>query len=260
MGGSPGTGLCLDRMKSAQARREAYVGPWLPDPVLAGSALAPPPSATLADDLSFALLLTLERPSPLERAAFLLHDVFDMDFREIADALERSETSCRQLASRARSRVRRERPRFRPSREECERLSSAFARAAASRDTAALACLLAEHVVLLSDGGGRVPAALRPVAGRDRVARLVAGLAAKVTVSDIRVSPARVNGLPGFVFSDTSGRSPSRSEQAARSRGSTSSGIPRSCGTCPAEDPETRGHGACRRPPSRGAPPRVTPS
>jgi RNA polymerase sigma-70 factor (ECF subfamily) len=197
--------LCLDRMKSARARREAYVGPWLPEPILEGSPLAPAPTATFAEDLSFALLLTLERLSPLERAAFLLHDVFDMGFSEIAEVLERSETSCRQLAARARAHVRLKRPRFRPSKEECERIASAFARAALSGDTAALAHLLAEHVTFLSDGGGRVPAALRPVVGRDKVARLVAGLAAKAPLPDIQVSPARVNGLAGFVFVDASG-------------------------------------------------------
>jgi RNA polymerase sigma-70 factor (ECF subfamily) len=200
--------LCLDRMKSAQSRRETYVGPWLPEPVVGNSPFAQAsPANALADDLSFALLLTLERLSPLERAAFLLHDVFDMDFQEIAAVLERSEASCRQLATRARQHVRSERPRFRASKEECERLTSAFARAAQSGDPAALTDLLTQDVLFLSDGGGRVPAAIRPISGRDNVTRLILGLTAKFNtfLPELRASPALVNGLAGLVFYDTSG-------------------------------------------------------
>ena len=112
--------LCLDRMKSAQARREEYVGTWLPEPMLAA------PAQSIAEDLSVALLLTLERLSPLERAAFLLHDVFDMDYADVAGALDRSEAACRQLAARAREHVRDERPRFETTDETRERFASAF--------------------------------------------------------------------------------------------------------------------------------------
>ncbi len=201
--------LCLDRLKSAQARRETYVGPWLPEPVVGASpfSFAPTPSPdALADDLSFALLLTLERLSPLERAAFLLHDVFDMDFQAIAEVLERSEVACRQLAARARQHVRSERPRFRPSKQVCERLTAAIASAAQSGDATALTELLAEDALFVSDGGGRVPAALRPVTGRDHVVRLIIGLTAKLgTIAGIRVNPTLVNGLPGYVVYDSSG-------------------------------------------------------
>ena len=194
--------LCLDRAKSAQARRETYVGPWLPDPVVEN------PSATesLSEDLSVALLLTLERLSPLERAAFLLHDVFDVDFGEVARTLDRSEESCRQLAARARAHVKEGKPRYRASREESERLAAAFAEAAASGDAAGIARLLAEDAMLISDAGGRAPAALRPIFGSDRITRLLLGLRAKGTVPPgTRVVPAWINALPGFIFFGDSG-------------------------------------------------------
>jgi RNA polymerase sigma-70 factor, ECF subfamily len=200
--------LCLDRLKSAQARRETYVGPWLPEPIVAPSSLSPDPTAsTLAEDLSFALLLTLERLSPLERAAFLLHDVFDMNFLDIAGVLERSEASCRQLAARARQHVRSERPRFHPSKQDRERLTSAFKQAVQNGDAAELTEMLAEDIFLISDGGGRVPAALRPILGRDNVVRMILGLAAKFRqhLPELQSTPATVNGLAGFVFHDSSG-------------------------------------------------------
>ncbi len=199
--------LCLDRLKSAQARREVYVGPWLPEPVL-GEAFTSPDQdpASLAEDLSFALLLTLERLSPLERASFLLHDVFDMTFEEIAGILDRSEASCRQLASRARDHVRSDRPRFRPSPEERERLINAFLSAAQSGDPQVLARLLAEDAVLLSDGGGRVPAALNPIHGREDISRLIVGLSEKLKVhAELRTAPGLVNGLPGLLLFDSNG-------------------------------------------------------
>jgi RNA polymerase sigma-70 factor (ECF subfamily) len=120
------TRLCLDQLKSARARREEYVGQWLPEPVLDGAQLAAGSASEYADDLSVALLLALERLSPLERAAFLLHDVFDLGFEEVAEALGRDPAACRQLASRARSHVREEKPRFKPSAEEEQRVFAAF--------------------------------------------------------------------------------------------------------------------------------------
>ncbi len=140
--------LCLDRMKSAVARREQYVGTWLPEPVVAE------PAASLADDLSVALLLTLERLTPLERAAFLLHDVFDLDYSAVADALDRSEAACRQLASRAREHVRDGDLRYEASRAETDRLAEAFVVAAATGDADALARMLETDAVLYSDGVG----------------------------------------------------------------------------------------------------------
>jgi RNA polymerase sigma-70 factor, ECF subfamily len=194
------TRLCLDQLKSARARHENYVGPWLPEPVLDCAALAAESAGDYAQDLSLALMLTLERLSPLERAAFLLHDVFDMSFEEVAGALGRGAATCRQLAARARSNVRASRPRFRPSQEECGRLATAFGAAVQSGDTAALAGLLAEDVVYYSDAGGKAPAALRPIVGRDRVVRLMKGLSTKGLASISAIRPAQINGLPGFIF------------------------------------------------------------
>lgn len=198
------TRLCLDRVKSAQMRRERYVGTWLPEPVADPSALAPQAAATeLAADLSVALLLTLERMSPLERAAFLLHDVFDADFDEVARVLDRSPAACRQLAARAREHLRTDRPRFAPPPEAQQRLLQAFGRAARTGDVEALSRLLAEDAICYSDGGGKVPAALQPIRGRDRIARFFGGLAGKSPVPpETQVRVAVLNGLPAFILSN----------------------------------------------------------
>jgi RNA polymerase sigma-70 factor (ECF subfamily) len=198
------TRLCLDRLKSAQAQREVYVGPWLPEPIVDDDALAQPgPDAAseFASDLSYAFMLALERLSPLERAAFLLHDVFDAEFTEVAAALGRSEAACRQLASRARTRIREARPRFEVSSEDCERLATAFLQAARSGDADGLKQLLADDARLLSDGGGRVAAAGIPLLGRERVIKFLVGISRKYPPpADARARFARINGLPGFVI------------------------------------------------------------
>ena len=183
--------LCLDRMKSAAVRRETYPGTWLPEPLVA------PPSAPLADDLSVALLLTLERLSPLERAAFLLHDVFDMDYSAIAETLDRSEAACRQLAARAREHVRDGRPRFTASEESCAKLAAAFQAAVVVGDLEAIAQLLAEDAVFYSDGGGKRLAALNPIYGKAKIVRFFVGTAKKGATFELE--PARINGLPGFL-------------------------------------------------------------
>src|SRR6516162_2956032 len=144
------TRLCLDRMKSARARREVYVGQWLPEPVV-DEALDTDAAGDLAHDLSVALMLVLERLSPLERASFLLHDVFGLDFTDVGRALGRGEAACRQLAARARAHIEEGRPRFAASREEGDRLAAAFVAAAQSGDTAMLTKLLAHDAVLYSD-------------------------------------------------------------------------------------------------------------
>ena len=199
--------LALDRLKSARVKREVYVGPWLPDPILNSEQLGPPGDARseLASDLTVALLLALERLSPLERAAFILHDVFDTGWPEVAAALERSEATCRQLASRARVHVKNERPRFRPSTEECDRMLTAFGTAVATGDMRALSALLSEQAVFTADGGGVVKSALRPILGRDRVARMLLGLQHKALAQGETYSfeAAWLNGLPGFVLRGT---------------------------------------------------------
>jgi len=191
------TRLCLDRLKSAKAQREVYVGPWLPEPVCDAEGLSPDAATELADDLSFALLLALDRLSPMERAAFLLHDVFDTPFAEIAAMLDRTEASCRQLATRARRAVRDERPPPSATPDNHARLLMAFGEAVTSGNVAGLAKLLRDDAVAITDGGGRKFAARNPIMGADKVARFFIGLAAKNAGHDVRIEPAVINGAYG---------------------------------------------------------------
>ena len=194
------TRLCLDRLKSARAQREVYVGPWLPEPVFDAEGLSADAATELADDLSFALLLALDRLSPLERAAFLLHDVFDTPFPEIAAMLDRTEASCRQLASRARRAVRHDRPAPAKAPDNHARLLQAFSDAVASGNVRQLAELLREDAVALTDGGGRKFAARNPIIGADKVARFFIGLAGKIAGQDVRIQPAVINGAVGALL------------------------------------------------------------
>jgi RNA polymerase sigma-70 factor (ECF subfamily) len=205
------TRICLDMLTSARARREEYVGPWLPEPVFDTAALAPDSRTELAEDLSIALLLILDRLSPLERAAFLLHDVFDFAFSEVATALERSEAACRQLATRARAHVRAGRPRgatLPPASSgginaKHARLLSAFAAATQSGDVNALMQLLASDARVVTDGGGKVRAALNVIDGADRVAQFLVGVTRKHEDAwwreDFRMRLGTVNGLPALI-------------------------------------------------------------
>ncbi|MDQ0465161.1 RNA polymerase sigma-70 factor (ECF subfamily) [Caulobacter ginsengisoli] len=198
------TRLCLDRLKAARARREVYVGEWLPEPVLDAEALAPD-ETDLDAELSVAFLLTLERLSPLERAAFLLHDVFDRPFSEVAAALDRSEAACRQLAARARTHVRQDRPQgrlgARPDPEAERRLTEAFMTAALTGDADGLKAILTQDVVMHADGGGVVSANLNPIFGVEKAIRLIEGVLRKFPPPE-GVTPrlARVNGMPGIVL------------------------------------------------------------
>jgi len=194
------TRLCLDRLKSAKAQREIYVGPWLPEPVFDAEGLSADAATELADDLSFALLLALDRLSPMERAAFLLHDVFDTPFSEIAAMLDRTEASCRQLASRARRAVRDNRPAPVATPDSHARLLQAFSDAVASGDVRQLAELLREDAVAITDGGGRKFAARNPIIGADKVARFFIGLAGKTAGHDVRIAPAVINGAVGALL------------------------------------------------------------
>ena len=207
------TRICLDVLKSARARREEYVGPWLPDPVTDTAALAPDAQTEIAEDLSVALLLALDRLSPLERAAFLLHDVFDYSFTQVADTLGRNEAACRQLASRARTRVREARPaRPLPVRASGSpidakhaELVSAFLDASKSGDLATLTSLLASDVRLIPDSGGKVPAAMNVLAGADRVAAFLAGAVRKGWTADLTARLGTINGLPGLIIDGPDG-------------------------------------------------------
>lgn len=205
------TRICLDMLTSARARHEEYVGPWLPEPVEDTAALAPDSHTELAEDLSFALLLTLDRLSPLERAAFLLHDVFDFSFSEVATAVERSDAACRQLAARARSHVRAARPRgaTTPAGRSGEidakhmQLMTAFMAATQSGDLKGLTQMLASDVRVVTDGGGKVRAALDVIDGADRAARFLVEVTrprpGQWWRPDFTVRFATINGLPGII-------------------------------------------------------------
>jgi RNA polymerase sigma-70 factor, ECF subfamily len=207
------TRICLDVLKSARARREEYVGPWLPEPVTDTAALAPDAQTEIAEDLSVALLLALEKLSPLERAAFLLHDVFDYSFTQVADTLGRNEAACRQLASRARTRVREARPAApvstRPSGSPIDakhaELVSAFLDASKSGNLEVLTSLLASDVRLVPDSGGKVPAAMNIITGADRVAAFLAGAVRKGWTADLTARLGTINGLPGLIISGPNG-------------------------------------------------------
>jgi RNA polymerase sigma-70 factor (ECF subfamily) len=197
------TRLCLDRLRAARSRREPYVGPWLPEPLVEDLADDP---LERAEDVSVAFLLALQRLSPLERAVFLLHDVFDEDYAAVARALSREEAACRQLLSRARAHLRDARPRFAVTQDAAAKLAAAFLDAAARNDPAALAALLAEDCVLITDGGGKRRAALRPLVGREDVLALLRGLAWRQGWPPPgAIRPARINGYPGVVLEDNEG-------------------------------------------------------
>jgi len=189
------TRLCLDEMKSARARRETYVGAWLPEPLVETEEDGPE-----EDHLTLTLMMALERLSPLERAAFLLHDVFGVPLGEVAYTLDREATAVRQLAVRARRNVQAARPRFPVEREEGERIARAFFAASTSGDTATLRTLLAENAVLRSDGGGKVLAFINPVTGLDRLLRLYEAVCRKWGEGWAQMlEPAWIDGLPGYV-------------------------------------------------------------
>ncbi|KRC82897.1 RNA polymerase subunit sigma [Sphingomonas sp. Root241] len=191
------TRLCLDQLKSARARRETYVGPWLPEPMV---------EEDDADDVTLPLMLALERLSPLERAAFLLHDVFGLGFDEIAETIGRDPAATRQLASRARTHVRAARPRFDVPKERGLEIAAAFFQASRNGDMAGLRSLLADDVSVYSDGGGKVHAGLRPILGIEDVMKLHGSLARFFAKEMSRVERwGMINGLPGFVTCEADG-------------------------------------------------------
>ena len=192
------TRLCIDRLRVMKAQRETYIGPWLPEPILTDPAAGPEAEAELASDLSMALLIVLERLAPPERAAFLLHEVFDADYGEIAAALGKSEAACRQIVHRARERVREERPRFVTTPAARARLLARFMDAVRIGDPAGLVGLFTEDIKLWSDGGGKAKAALNVIVGADRVTRFLLGIRNKGALGG-EVAPHGVNGELGLV-------------------------------------------------------------
>jgi RNA polymerase sigma-70 factor (ECF subfamily) len=199
------TRLSIDHLRSARVRREQYPGTWLPEPLLADPAPDAAERAETADTLSLALLVVLENLSPVERAVFLLREVFDYGYGEIAEIVDKSEDNCRQLAVRARRHVDARRPRFDPSREQREELARRFFAAVQEGETEPLVELLAADVAFYGDGGGKAPAIGKPVFGRDKVAALLLGFARVAARQGARVEPIEVNGQPGALALDADG-------------------------------------------------------
>jgi RNA polymerase sigma-70 factor, ECF subfamily len=195
------TRLAIDHLRSARVRRETYVGPWLPEPLVTDPDPDPSEQAEIADSLSIAFLAVLESLSPVERAVYLLREVFGYGYDEIAAIVDRTEDNCRQLATRARRHIEANRPRFAVPRERQEELTERFMHAVETGDDDALVAMLAEDAVAYTDGGGKVRAAPRPIAGREQVARFLivsARRGAKLTPFTARA--ATVNGRPGRVL------------------------------------------------------------
>jgi RNA polymerase sigma-70 factor (ECF subfamily) len=196
------TRISIDVLRSARVRREEYVGQWLPEPLLTDPYGDPERSAELADSVSMAALLLLERLSPLERAVFVLREVFGFSFPEVASAVGRSEAACRQLAVRARRHVDAGRPRFEADRSERDKLAARFFDAIREGDVGGLQELLAADVQLVGDSGGKAPALARSIVGAERVARVLASILPWLVRIDVTLEPREVNGQPGTIFRD----------------------------------------------------------
>lgn len=195
---SVATRLCMDQLRSARMRREEYVGPWLPEPLPTGAESDAAEATILDESLSMAFLVLLESLSPVERAVFLLREVFDYDYPEVSRIVGKSEANCRQISHRARQAVAARRPRFEASREQEEHLTQRFVEVCTGGDMEGLLGLLSEDITLWSDGGGRVRAALNPIQGADRVSRFLFGILGKTSPGFV-VRQTSINGRPGIV-------------------------------------------------------------
>ena len=194
------TRLAINQLHSARSQRETYVGPWLPEPLVTENASGPSEHVELAESLSMAFMVMLERLSPIERAVLLLRDVFDFDYAEIAHIVDKSEANCRQLLARAKKHMGAGEPRFDVDRTQADRLTQRFTEAATAGDMDGLLAVLAEDITLWADGGGKAKgAALRPVYGADSVARFVIGVVQRFVAAEGAMSQTRINGEPGFI-------------------------------------------------------------
>jgi RNA polymerase sigma-70 factor (ECF subfamily) len=200
------TRVSIDVLRSARVRREEYVGPWFPEPLLTDPYEDPERSAELADSVSMAALLLLERLTPLERAVFVLREVFGFGFPEIAPVVGRSEAACRQLAVRARRHVDAGRPRFEADRREREKLAARFFDALREGDIDGLQELLAADAQLAGDSGGKAPALARSIIGAEKVARVLVSVFPWLVRIDVTLEPREVNGQPGAIFRDRDSR------------------------------------------------------
>jgi RNA polymerase sigma-70 factor (TIGR02957 family) len=198
------TRLAINELRSARARRERYVGEWLPEPIITDGHDDPAQHAEMADSLSLATLVLLESLSPEQRAVLLLHDVFDYDYPQVAEIIGKSQDNVRQLATRARRHVEQRRPRFQTTREQREELAARFFQAAEQGDLSGLEALLAHDVAFTGDGGGKVPALARTLRGRSRVARTLVDYSVRQAAlfQQIQIRPTEINGSPGALYVD----------------------------------------------------------
>jgi RNA polymerase sigma-70 factor (ECF subfamily) len=199
------TRLAIDQLRSARVRRETYTGSWLPEPLVSTDD-DPATAVERSDTLSMAFLLVLERLSPVERAVFLLREVFEYDYDEIARIVDKTPANCRQILTRARDRVRRSAPRFEPSRERRQELAQRFFAACRAGDLAGLESVLAQDVAFHGDGGGKVSAIAKPVSGRLQVTRFLLGLMRQAEQQQVTLEPVLVNGQPGAKAVDADGQ------------------------------------------------------
>ncbi len=194
------TRLAINKLRSAQRQRESYVGPWLPEPLVTDHVPDPSAAVELSESLSMAFLVLLERLSPIERAVFLLHEVFDFDYAEIARIVDKSEANCRQLMTRAKKHIGAPTARFERDPAQADRLMQRFTQAATAGDVDGLVAVLAEDITLWADGGGKIKgAALRPIQGPLSVARFVAGIMRRFVPAERTMRPTEINGQPGFI-------------------------------------------------------------
>jgi RNA polymerase sigma-70 factor (TIGR02957 family) len=198
------TRLAINELRSARARRERYVGEWLPEPIVTDGHDDPAQHAEMADSLSLATLVLLESLSPEQRAVLLLHDVFDYDYPQVAEIIGKSQDNVRQLATRARRHLAQRRPRFQTTREQREELAARFFQAAEQGDLSGLEALLAHDVAFTGDGGGKVPALARTLRGRNRVARTLVDYSVRQAAlfQQVQIRPTEINGSPGALYLD----------------------------------------------------------
>lgn len=193
--------ICLDELKSARNRREEYIGPNLPEPILASKSETPEDEAALAESLSMAMLVVMDKLSPVQRAVFILREIFDYDYASVADILNKSESNCRKIAQRAREQIRENRPRFERSSTKQHKSVSAFIEALQDGDLSEIEHMLAKEAILYSDGGGKVTAARKPIYTANKIARFLLGIQKQVP-SDAkwRIELKNINGEPGMLI------------------------------------------------------------
>lgn len=199
------TRLAIDHLRSARVRREQYIGPWLPEPLLTDDALDPAEHAETADSLSMAFLVLLESLTPVERAVFLLHEVFGFGYDEVAAVVHKSEDNCRQIAARARRHVEARKPRFEASRTQKDELARRFFAAVWDGDLNGLMELLAADAVIMGDGGGKAPSIREPLVGSERVARFLVDIRRRLRPLEAGIHQVEINGQPGAIVSDKYG-------------------------------------------------------